>query len=304
MRRALPWLALLLCGCAAAPPPWQTAEAPALAAARADGRDVAVFFALPGREQSDRMETAVLRDAAVLDALRRGGFQSLRLDGFARQRLFAQWIGGGEGMGVCVLDAQGRAYAARPGPQDAPELAAFLDFAAAHRDDVLAARAELARAAADGLAEYRLGVLLLELGCRVGTDELLITAAQRGVVDAHHRLARLYALDGLVERSRQWLRSAVPSPERTVTEGYVLFKERRHAEAAAAFEQALQQGVGGQDRLRARLYLGKALHEHGRDDEARQWLLALVADAPATTFGAAAAHTLTHMQDPTHDHSH
>ena len=169
---------------------------------------------------------------------------------------------------------------------------------------MLAARAGLQRAPADGLAEYRLGVLLLELGCRVGTDELLITAAQRGVVDAHHRLARLYALDGLVERSRQWLRSAVPSPERTVTEGYVLFKERRNAEAVQTFEAALQQGVGGPDRLRARLYLGKALHENGRDDDARQVLTALIADAPATTFGAAAVHTLTHMQDPTHDHSH
>src|SRR5262245_58435874 len=52
VRRALPWPALLLCGCAAAPPPWRTDEAPTLAAARADGRDLAVFFALPGRDQS------------------------------------------------------------------------------------------------------------------------------------------------------------------------------------------------------------------------------------------------------------
>ncbi len=301
------WTLLLTCclaACAAAPLPWNADVPAVLAGARAAGADVVAFFALPGRELSDRMEQQALRDDAVLAALARGGFHSLWLDGFTYQRLYAQWVGGGEGMGICVLDGEGQVYAARPGPQDPSELVALLDQAAAARGAVAAARKAVVATPGDGAAQYRLGVLLLELGCRIGTEELLVSAAQRGVLDAHHRLARLFALDGMVARSRQWLRTAVPSPARDVTEGYVLFKERRPAEAVLQFEAALRRGIDGPDRLRARLYLGKALHESGHDAEATVLLQALATEAPATTFGAGARHTLNHLQETTHDHSH
>lgn len=293
----------VLVGCAAVPPAWPADVAATLATARAAGSDVVVYFALPGRDQSDRMDREVLRSPVVLAALRRAQFHSLWLDGFTYHKLYAQWVGAGEGMGVVVLDGTGRPFAARPGPQDAGELAAFLDQVAAARAPVAAARQNAELAPSDGHAQYRLGVLLLELGCRVGTEELLVTAAQRGVLDAHHRLARLFALDGRVDRARQWLRTAVPSPARTVTEGYVLFKERRHRDAVHAFETALQAGVDGSERLRARLYLGKALHEAGSDDDARAVLVQLQQDAAGTTFAAAAQHTLSHFEDR-HAHAH
>lgn len=295
---------MLLTAACAVPVPWRADLPAALADARRDGRDVVAFFAMPGRDQSDAMDRGALRSEPVLAALARNGFQSVWLDSKTHGRLYAQWIGGTEGLGVCVVDADGRPYAVRPGPQDAPELAAFIDQAAAARGEVLRARAALAATPEDAQAQHRLGVLLLELGCRLGAEELLVTAAQRGVLDANHRLARLYALDGLVQRSRQWLRVAPASPERTVTEGYVLFKERRHEDAVLRFEAALRDGVTGNDRLRARLYLGKALHESGRDDAARRVLEDLARDAPGTTFGGAALHSLGHLQDKSHDHSH
>jgi hypothetical protein len=302
-------LLLLPCACAAPPPAWSEDATATLAAARRDGADLAVFFALPGRDQSDRMERTCLHDAAVERVLVAGGFRSLWLDGFAHRRMYEAWIGGGEGMGVCVLDGNGTVYAARPGPQDPPELAAFLTHAAQRRRAVASLRAALAQAPSDPTRQYDLGLVLLELGCRIGTEELLLSAAQGGVLDANHRLARLYALDGRVERAREWLRTLHPTPAARVTEAYVLFKERRSKEAADAFASVLRDGglddgALADDKLRARLYLGKSLHECGRDDDARTVLTALAADAAGTTFGAAARHTLGHMQDNQHDHSH
>ena len=297
-------LPCLVTACSA-PTPWAVDAAPTLAQAQARGADVVVFFALPGRQLSDQMEQESLNAPEVLDALRAQGFYSLRLDGFSRQRLYDHYIGGGEGMGVCVLDEQGRVYAARPGPQDPPELAAYLRLVASRRAAVAAARVVLDSQPEDPVANYELGVLLLELGCRVGTDKLLLTAAQGGVVDAHHRLARLYALDGRLTQARQWLRTAHPTPAAAVTEGYVLYKERRHRESAELLGATLEQGgLSRDDELRAQLFYGKALHQAGADQRATQVLQALVARAPGTTYAGAALHTLDHIQNPNHGHSH
>ena len=116
---------LMLGSCAvvgAAPTPWREDADAAIAEARSAGADTLVYFALPGRDLSDRMEQASLSSEPVLAALQRHGFHSVRIDGFAQAVRYDQWVGGGEGMGVCVLDAAGRCYAARPGPQDPPEI--------------------------------------------------------------------------------------------------------------------------------------------------------------------------------------
>ena len=89
-----------------------------------------------------------------------------------------------------------------------------------------------------------------------------------------------------------------------VSEGYVLFKERRHREAAAVLEQALAAGGLGDERQRAVLYLGKALHEDQQDARAKPLLAALAAEGTGSTFEAAARHTLAHIADPQHGHSH
>lgn len=301
--RRIPLL-LLACAACSAPPPWRGEPLPALAEARAAGRPVAVYFALPGRELSDRMEAASLRAPEVLAALDEGGYASVRIDGFEHQRLYATWIGGGEGMGTCVLDEQGRVIAARPGPQDPPELAAWLRLVVERGPAIATARAAVERDPRDAAANHRLGVLLLEVGCRIGTEEVLVTAAQGGVVDAHHRLARLYALDGRLVRARQWLRTAQPSPAARVTEGYVLYKERRHREAVEVLGAAVREGGLGEDRQRALLFLGKALHQAGADDEARRVLTGLCAEATGSTFEGAALHALHHLDDPDHGHSH
>lgn len=297
-------LGLSLAGCAGTPGRWSDDSAGTLREARAVGRDAVIFFRLAGREQSDRMQRVVLLAPEVTVALDAGGFASLSMDGFAQQRLYSQWIGGGEGMGVCVLDSEGRVYAARPGPQDPPELAAFLRLCASRRQQVLQLRAALARAPVDGKANLALGCALLDLGCRVGTEDLLVRAAQAGEVDANHRLARLFALDGRCERARQWLRAALPSAAADVTLGYVLFKERKHVEAATLLAGPARDPALGDEALRARLYLGKALHECGRDAEARVVLQSLAQDASDSIFGASALHSLTHLDDKDHGHTH
>lgn len=303
MKRAFAWAAVAAFAACAAAPCWQDDVTLALRQARATGQELVVYFALPGRDASDRMQQS-LADPAVLAALGDGGFLAAIADGTTRQNLYSAWIGGGEGMGIAVLDGDGRCYAARPGPQDPPELAAFLRLCADSRRELAALRQRVAGPAAAPGDRHALGCLLLELGCRRESEALLLDAATAGVADARHRLARLYALDGNVTAARRWLASAPKTPSASVTEGYVLFKERKHAEAVAAFEQALASGQLGPDRQRTLLYLGKALHEDRQDARAVPLLQALAAEGTGSTFEAAALHTLGHIRDPQHGHSH
>lgn len=296
------WAAVGLAACAVAPR-WQDDLQVALSAARAAQQDLVVYFALRGRDASDRMESR-LADPAVLAALARGGFAAVACDGSARAMLYKAWIGGGEGMGIAVLDARGVVYAARPGPMDPPELAAFLDLCARSRDALAADRSAAAGASAGAREKLALGVRLLQLGCRTECEPLLLDAATGGLVEARHLLARLYALDGNVVAARRWLSGAPRTPAARVTEGYVLFKERRHAEAVAAFSAALDDRGIGDDRQRALLYLGKSLHEVGDDAKAVPLLEALSREGTGSTFEAAALHTLTHLRDPQHWHAH
>ena len=298
----LPWLLAL--GCATPHPAWRPDLMASSSVSRRNGDDLVVFFALPGREQSDRMERECLPAPEVQAALQRHAFVSARIDGFEQQRMYAEWVGGGEGMGLCVLDAEGRPYAARPGPLDAPEVAAMLDLCAGKRALVLDLRRRHAASRLDSRVCHELGCVLLELGCRVGAEPLLMQAAQGGELDAHHRLARLHALDGHIVRARQWLRTALPSPAADVTLGYVLFKERRYLEAAQTLVGPARDATLGDDALRARLYLGKSLHESGDDVSARDILTRLSHDAKGTTFGAAADHSLSHLDKKDHGHTH
>lgn len=292
----------LLAACAA-PPHWQDDIAVALRACRGTGQDLVVFFALPGRDASDRMQ-GTLTDPVVLAALANGEFAATIADGTARANLYATWIGGGEGMGIAVLDGDGRCYAARPGPQDPPELAAFLRLCAGSRGQLAALRAEAVAATAAPADLHALGCLLLDLGARRECEPMLIEAATAGVADARHRLARLYALDGNVTAARRWLASAPRTPPALVTEGYVLFKERRHEDAVRVFEAALRSERLGADRQRALLYLGKSLHEAKQDARAVPILEALAAEGTGSTFEAGARHTLGHIANPQHGHTH
>lgn len=301
MRRVVALLLATALAACAAPPRWQDDVVVALRDARAAGADLVAYFALPGREASDRMQRQ-LQDPAVLQALADGGFRAVIVDGDQRKGLYAAWIGGGEGMGLAVLDADGRCYAARPGPQDPPEIAALLRLCATMRAEL----PELRRKAALGAPEdaHALGCVLLQLGNRIESEALLTDAAVGGVVDARHRLARLHALDGDVTAARRWLTDAPRTGPALVTEGYVLFKERKHLEAAAVFERALARKDVGDDRQRAILYLGKALHEAKQDGRAVPLLEALAREGTGSTFEAGALHTLSHIRNPQDGHSH
>jgi len=299
-------IAIVLCGLAGcrAAPTWGDVGVAAAAQPSALGADTVLYFALPGRELSDRMEQGSLVAPPVLMALRRGGFESRRVDGFAGRELYAQWVGAGEGMGIVVLDAQGEVLATRPGPQDPPELAAYLDLIAARRGPIAAARAAVRAAPDDPQAALQLGVMLLELGCRREPEALLERAYAAGLEAAAVRLAHLCALDGDLQPARFWLARAAPSPATSVTQGYVLYKERRHGEAAQVLRAAIGAGGLGADLPRAQLFLGKALHENLRDQEAVPVLEAVVRDWPDTTFAGAALHTLQHIRNPVHGHTH
>lgn len=201
-------------------------------------------------------------------------------------------------MGIAVLDGGGRVYAARPGPQDPAELAAFLDMCAGARQPLATLRAAVPEVQAQPIDQYHLGRLLLKLGCRVDCEPLLRDAALAGVPGARHHVARLYALDGHVTKARHWLKHVHQTAQTQMTEGYVLFKERRYKESAVVLEAALKTGRLGEDRQRAMLYLGKALHEDRRDGKAVPLLEALSKEGTGSTFEAAALHTLGHIQNP------
>lgn len=294
-------LLVLLAGCAAAPV-WHADLQGALADARAAGREVVVFFALPGRDASDRMQRA-LEDPAVVVALQRGGFTAVVADGNERARLYEQWIGYGEGFGIAVLDAQARVYAARPGPQDPAELAAFVRRCVAARADVASAARVRTAGLQAPMDQHWTGSLLLELGALDEAEPLLLDAALAGVADARHRLARLYAQGGNLGSARRWLRDAPRTPPALVSEGYVLWKERRFPDAVAALDAALLDDLAGDERQRALLYLGKVLHEARQDERAVQVLTALAKENTGSVFEAAATHALGHVQShgPAHD---
>ncbi len=291
--------ATLAFGCVAAPR-WQDDMPRALANARAAQRELVVFFALRGRVTSDRMQDS-LGDPAVAAALADGAFDAVVADGKERARLCAEWVGGPDGMGIAVLDAAGRRYAARPGPQDPPELAAFLRRCAAKRADLARLSAAVATAPLP-TDQHALGCLMLELGNVRDAEPLLLAAATAGVADARHRLARLCAQDGDLTRARQWLATAPKTPAARVTEGYVLFKEKKPHDAATVLDAALRDGGLGDDRQRATLFLGKALHDAKDDARAVQVLEALAGEGTGSTFEAAALHTLAHVQDAGHRH--
>lgn len=294
--------AVLLAGCAA-PPEWRSDFDEVLSEARQGGQELAVFFALPGRAASEFMMSR-LSDPIVMDALAAGGFAAAIADGVKQKRLYGAWVGGGEGMGMAVVDGKGYCYAARPGPQDPEQVAAFLAMCASQRVTLAKLRDKLQQADAGPTDQHALGCLLLDLGCRVHAEPLLLQAAALGVTDATHRLARLYALDGNLTAARQWLKASPRIPAAMLTEGYVRYKERRHQEAIKAFEAALATGQLGADRQHALLYLGKSLHESKRDELAIPILEALVAENTGSTFEAAATHTLGHIYNPSHGHGH
>lgn len=282
---------------------WQPDVAAAIANARRDGQELVVFFALPGRELSDRMQ-GTLGDAAVQEALADGGYAAAIADGVVRKNLYQAWIGFGEGMGIAVLGTDGQCFAARPGPMDPPELAAFLRLCASERAALAAARAAVTGERPDPRAQHTLGCLYLQLGRTKLAEPLLLDAASAGVADARHRLARLYALDGNLAAANRWLVHGPRTGPALVTEGYVRFKERRHRDAITVLDEALRQDGLGDERQRALLYLGKALHEDQQDVRAKPLLEALAAEGTGSTFEAAARHTLAHIADPQHGHSH
>jgi tetratricopeptide (TPR) repeat protein len=274
-----------------------------LAQSRSSGADTVVFFALPGREASDRMEQNALRDAAVAAALREGGFHSARADGFKRQKLYEEWIGNGEGMGIAVVGHDADLLGARPGPQDAPELAAFLRLCAGKRAE-LAARRAAQKPVPTPANEHALGTLLLQLGCRKQAEPLLVDAALAGRSQAAMELALLYGQDGRLVEARRWLKLAPAGPAAQVVDGYVAFKERRHQDAVRALETALQKDLPDGERQRACLFLAKALHECGRSQQALEILRKLAAEGSGSTFEGAALHTIAHIESPDHGHTH
>ncbi len=291
------WL-LLAAGCAAAPARWHDDLQAALQLSRSERRECVVCFLRPGVELSEHLR-AGLGDAEVLAALREGDFVAVVASADTHARLHDEWLGGRDGFGVAVLDAQGSPYAGRPGPQDADELAAFVRTCAARREVLASRRAMVEQPAVAPLDQHALGCLYLELGCRRKAEEQLIPAATAGVVDARHRLARLHALDGNVEQARRWLQGAPGTPAAKVTEGYVLFKEREFARAAKVLHDALQAGRVGDDRQFAMLYLGKAWHEDRRDDLAVPLLESLAAEGTGSVAEAGARHVLRHVREGT-----
>jgi hypothetical protein len=292
-------LLVLLSGCAA--PEWQRDMQSALSTSRRSAQDLVVYFALPGHDASDFMESR-LAHPMVLDAIAAGDFVAVIADGIERKRMYAEWIGGNEGMGMCVLDGQGYCYAARPGPQDPEQVAAFLNLCVSKRAELAVLRGMLRQPVVGPMDQHELGCLLLELGCRVHAEPLLTSAAVVGVAESRLRLAHLFALDGNLTAARRWLKAAPKTPAAKFIEGYVLFKERRYADAVKALEAAVATKKLGADRQNTLLYLGKSLHQDKRDEQAIPILEALAAEATGSTFEAAATHTLGHIYNPDHGH--
>jgi hypothetical protein len=292
-RLAWPVLLMSLAGCATGPV-WQQDLGVALRQARTAGADTVVFFARPGVPESDRT-VPQLADPRVAGALRAGGFVAVVVDAAAHDRLVPVWVGGRDGFGTAVVDAAGQPYAARPGPMDADEFAAFVRLCTARRGEF----ASLRQAAEQGgpTEHHAFGCLCLELGARAPAETHLVQAALGGVVDARRRLAHLFALDGNLTTARRWLAGAPPTPAAQATEGYLLWKERRYDDAARVLQAALATGQLGAERQRAVLFLAKAWHDARRDDRAEPLLVALVAEGTGSLAEAQAAHVLRHLRD-------
>lgn len=294
---SLPLLGLTAC---AAAPRWGDDLGEAMRAARSNGVDAVVFFRRDGAPESDRT-VPQLADARVGAALAAGDWVAACVDATNHERLLPEWVGGRDGFGFAIVDAAAQPWAARPGPLDADELAAWLRLCASSRAALLQAKAASEASPADPTAQFELGRLALQLGARRLAEAGLSVAALGGVMDARHRLAKLYALDGDLAKARRWLAGAAPTPAMRLTEGYLLWKERRYDEAAAALEAALAGKQLGDERQWAVLYLGKVWHEQRRDDRAAALLEALVREGTGSLPEASAAHTLRHVRGEPHD---
>lgn len=305
MRWVLSASLVMLGACELPPKPWSPDVDAVVASGRPDERETVVFLALPGRELSDRMEKEVLKNSAVELALDAGRFRTARVDAFARQDLYAAWVGSGEGMGIAVLDTAGRCYGARPGPQDPPELEAFLRLCASRRQPLVVAQGLLDARPEDPDAMIRLAEIFLELGARVRAEPLLLAAAEQRPLRVAPLMSLLHGQDGRLQAARKWLEQAPAGPQRDVIDGYLCFKERRHEEAITLLRGALAQGgLPEREQLRARLYLGKALQESGQPAEALAVLRSLLAEARGTVFAGAAEHTIEHIKNPNQGHTH
>ncbi|MFM1870614.1 MAG: hypothetical protein RL398_36 [Planctomycetota bacterium] len=299
-RAALSGLLLLGLTSCTAVPEWGSDLGAVMRAAKSQGADAVVFLRRDGAPESDRT-VPQLADARVAAALAAGGFVAACVDSAEHERLVPEWVGGRDGFGFAIVDSAARPWAARPGPLDADELAAWLRFCAAHRDELRRLLAACESSPADPTANHALGRLALQLGHRRLAEEALSAAALGGVMDARHRLAKLYALDGDLTKARRWLAGAAATPAMRLTEGYVLWKERRYDEAAAALEAALAGRQLGDERQWAVLYLGKVWHDLRQDDRAAALLDVLVGEGTGSLPEASAAHTLRHLRGEPHD---
>lgn len=228
---------------AAGPPLWHTELETALAHARAQDELILCRFALPGRPLDGDLEIE-LRDAELSRELAHD-WTCVRFTATEHAQRFSDWVGGGPGMALVILDDTGAPLGARRGFAGAVELRAWLT----HAKSLAPRIGELRRAQSPGSpspgAQLELGELYLELGGELAARRELEAAARAGERDAHLALAQLDTENGAWSSARAHLAawrdapSASGAPRAAWVEARILHGEYRSSEACEQLEVAL-----------------------------------------------------------------
>jgi tetratricopeptide (TPR) repeat protein len=272
-------------------------------------------FAAEGRPVVRMMEEETFRHPQVVAALATG-FVPVRLDPVREAGLYRDVVGGRGAVGSAVLDASGDVVSVLGGYAGPREYLRYLQRAAAGYAGLEAARRAWAAGPESPEALYALGERYLELGSPKRAEECWTGVVDGGVAGSaaaasHARLARARVNRGRLDEARRHLEAArrldaagALDGMLLLTEGLALGLERKHAEAAALLDRALQRHPGHAEKDHVLYALGFVLHQDRQDARALRVLEGLIASHPGSAWVPAAREQAEHIRNPRPDHEH
>jgi tetratricopeptide (TPR) repeat protein len=291
---------------------WKTDVDAALAAARKEGRLLAVHFWLEGRPLCRTMAEKTFTDPAVASASAR--FVNLKVNVEDRPDLFTGYVGGRGALATAVVDGTGDVVSVLPGFADAARYRAFLERAERGLAGLKAAREACEKSPGDAWARVELGERYFELDSPRRAEECFLKAIEAGGLRAeaaaHERLARLRVMRGRNVEAREHLaearkRDPAGRLDRILhTEALAFAIERKFSDSVRTASDAVERHPDSPEMDQLLLTLAWSTHEAGADAKALEILEGMLRRFPDSRWAAAARERVEHIRNPPPDHQH